>query len=166
MAQPLGFGLLGETSKLNFFFLGTYTDKFDITPVAGAATVIKCADRFGLRCNPAGGAANPRPAYKWTSRLSLIDGPLTTSVRWRHLSSTRDDNPDTLFTVERIRPYDLVDLSFSADVSDTVSFTFGVNNLFDKKPQVIGSNAEQANTYPSTFDVLGRDYFVSGSFRF
>jgi outer membrane receptor protein involved in Fe transport len=164
-SQPLGFGMFGQSSKLNFFFLGTYTDKFDITPTAGG-TPIECADRFGLLCNPAGGAADPRPAFKWTSRLSLIDGPLTTSVRWRHLSSTRDDNDNNNFTVERLRPYDLIDLAFSADVTDAVSFTFGVNNLFDKKPQVIGSNAEQSNTYPGTFDVLGRDYFVSGSFRF
>jgi outer membrane receptor protein involved in Fe transport len=43
--------------------------------------------------------------------------------------------------------------------------TFGINNLFDKKPPIIGSNQEQANTYPGTFDVLGRDLFVSVNFR-
>ena len=42
----------------------------------------------------------------------------------------------------------------------------GVNNLFDKKPPVVGSNAEQTNTYPGTYDVLGRDYFISANFRF
>ena len=159
-SQPLGFSLLGESSKLNFFFLGTYTDQFDITPVAGIDTVIRCDDRFGLDCG------DPRPAFKWTSRLSLIDGPLTTSVRWRHLSSTRDDNDQAEFTVERIGGYDLIDLSFAIDATDAVSFAFGVNNLFDKKPPILGDNQEQANTYPGTFDVIGRDYFVSASVRF
>jgi outer membrane receptor protein involved in Fe transport len=60
----------------------------------------------------------------------------------------------------------LFDLAFSLDATDQVSFSFGVNNLFDKKPQLIGDNQEQANTYPSVYDVLGRDYFVSASFRF
>ncbi len=42
----------------------------------------------------------------------------------------------------------------------------GVNNLLNKKPQLIGSNQEQANTFPSTYDVLGRDYFVSANVKF
>lgn len=159
-SQPLGFGFLGDTSKLNFFFVGTYTDKFDITPVAGVDTVIRCDDRFGQDCG------NPRAAFKWTSRFSLIDGPLTTSVRWRHLSSVRDDNDDTAFIVERIKPVDYIDLALAVDVSDQVSFTAGVNNVFNRKPPVLGANADQSNTYPGTYDVLGRDFFVSGSFRF
>jgi hypothetical protein len=38
--------------------------------------------------------------------------------------------------------------------------------VFDIEPKQIGSNQEQANTYPSVYEVLGRDYFVSASFRF
>lgn len=159
-SQPLGFSLLGESSKLNFFFLGTYTDRFDITPVAGSDTVIECGDRFGSDC------VDPRPAYKWTSRLSYIDGPVTLTGRWRHLSSTTDDNDDNDFSVERIGGYDLIDLAFSVDATDAASFAFGVNNLFDKKPPILGDNQQQANTYPSTFDPIGRDYFVSASLRF
>lgn len=161
-SQPLGFGLLGSSSKLNFFFLGTYTDKFDITAVAELPDeVAPCDDRFGILI-----CAEPRPAFKWTSRLSYIDGPLTSSVRWRHLSSVRDDDPDTDFTVERIGGYDLIDLSFSVDATDALSLAFGVNNLFNKKPPLLGDNQEQTNTFPNSYDVLGRDYFVSASVRF
>ena len=42
----------------------------------------------------------------------------------------------------------------------------GVNNLFDKMPQQLGFNQQQANTYPGQYDPLGRDYFVSANFRF
>ena len=78
--------------------------------------------------------------------------------------------------------YDLFDLTFSFDVNEQVTLAFGVNNLFDTLPQtptfngiqvsstndgtLLGDNQEQANTYPSTYDVLGRDFFVSASFRF
>lgn len=159
--QPLGFSLLGgEGSKLNFFFLGTYTDRFDITPVAELPDVISCADKFGLDCD------EPRASFKWTSRVSLIDGPVTTSVRWRHLSSATDDDPETEYSVERIGGYDLIDLSFSVDVTKAMSFSFGVNNVFDKKPPILGDNQEQTNTYPLTYDVLGRDFFVSANVRF
>jgi outer membrane receptor for ferrienterochelin and colicin len=51
-------------------------------------------------------------------------------------------------------------------VNDNFTMNVGVNNLFDKMPQVLGSLAEQANTYPGSYDVLGRDFFVSGRLRF
>jgi iron complex outermembrane recepter protein len=57
-----------------------------------------------------------------------------------------------------------------------------VNNLFDTLPGtptfdgievanrpnglLLGDNQEQANTYPSTYDVLGRDFFASIAFSF
>lgn len=159
----LPFGLLStRDAKLNLSFLGTYTSKSDFTPVQELPDEVnKCAGRFGvLACG------NPTPKYKWTSRASLIDGPLTTSFRWRHLSSVRDDDPDTDFSVERIKAYNLFDLSFAFDATEKLSLTMGVNNLFDKKPPVIGDNQEQANTYPSAYDVLGRDFFVSARLSF
>ena len=38
--------------------------------------------------------------------------------------------------------------------------TVGIDNLLDEEPQVIGDNQEQANTYPATYDVFGRTYFL------
>ncbi|MFC7498296.1 TonB-dependent receptor domain-containing protein [Enterovirga sp. GCM10030262] len=161
-SQPLGMGLMSDDSRLNFFFLGTYTDKFDITPVADLpGEVNECAGRFGILA-----CGEPTPKWKWTSRLSWIDGPLTSSLRWRHVSGVSDDDPDTDYVVERVNSYDLFDLSFAYDISDQFSMAMGVNNLFDKKPQLIGDNQQQSNTYPGTYDPLGRDYFVSANFRF
>ena len=154
----LPFQLIGDTdSKLNLFFLGTYTKTSDFTPVEDAPEFVNhCAGKFGvLACG------NPTPKYKWTSRASLISGPLTTSLRWRHLSSVRDDDDETDYTIEKIPAYNLFDLSFAFDVNDNLSLAAGVNNLFDKKPKILGDNQEQANTYPGTYDVIGRDFFVS-----
>lgn len=162
-AKQLGYGLFGGGySRINFNFIGNYTIKNDITPVADLPDEInKCAGKFGvLACG------NPTPRVKWTSRLSWIDGPLTTSLRWRHLSSVRDDDPDTLFFVEKIPSYDQFDLSFMLDVTKAFNVSFGMNNIFDKKPKILGFNQEQANTFPGTYDVLGRDFFVSGRLKF
>ena len=155
---PLNFGFSDNQSKLLLSFLGTWTEKDDTQPVAGLDTV-KCAGYFGTTCG------NPHPKYKWNARASWINGPLTTSVRWRHLSSVKDD-AEGFFTVDRIKAFNYFDLAFSGDINDQFSMTAGVNNLLDKKPPVIGSNAEQSNTYPGTYDVLGRDFFVSANFRF
>lgn len=158
----LPFNLIGATpAKLNLFFLGSYTKKSDFTAVEEFPdNVTECAGKFGNLCG------NPTPKYKWTSRASLIGGPLTTSLRWRHLSSVKDDDSGTVYTVEKLKAYNLFDLSFAFDVTENMSLATGINNLFNKKPQVIGDNQEQANTFPGTYDVLGRDYFISANLKF
>ena len=103
---------------------------------------------------------------KWSSRLTWIDGPVTTSVRWRHVGRVEDDDDTTDFIVEEIGAYDLFDLAFGFEVNDNLTVNMGINNLFDKDPPVMGANAQQANTYPGVYDVLGRDFFVSASLRF
>ena len=185
------FSLLTDgDSRFSLNFLGTYTDKNDFTPVVGLPQVDECAGEFGGNCG------EPIASYKWSSRFSWIDGPLTTTVRWRHLSGVEtDDNPigedengNPLFYsdfngIDRISAYDLIDLTFSVEASENVTITAGINNLFDTLPGtpqfdadgvvtnrpnslLLGDNQEQANTYPSTYDVLGRDFFISAAFKF
>ena len=51
--------------------------------------------------------------------------------------------------------------------TDRHSFRFGVNNVFDKDPPIVGQNAKlsgtfgNGNTYPNVYDALGR-YFFAG----
>lgn len=170
------FSLLTDTGeqKLNLSFLGTWTDKSSFSPIAGDPITFQCAGFFGGNCG------EPTPEYKWTSRASFIDGPVTTSLRWRHLDGVDGEGADG---GERISSYDLIDLTFSFAASENLDLTFGVNNLFDTLPtdpefdaagNVIndtnsllqGFAQEQANTYPSTYDVLGRDFFVSARLKF
>lgn len=163
-SQPLGFSLTGAgESKLNFFFLATYVDSLRFTPAPGAPAR-ECAGTFGLLC--AANLSVPAPEWKWSSRLSWSDGPVTSTVRWRHIGEVQDDNPAITYAVETIEAYDLIDLAFSFDVNDNFTLNMGINNLFDTTPPILGGNAEQANTYPSSYDVIGRDFFVSAQFRF
>lgn len=182
------FSLFTDTGeqRVNLNFLGTYTDKFEFLAFPGA-NALECAGFFGSNCG------EPQAKYKWTSRASFIDGPVTTSIRWRHLSSVNENSlivdpvGGTDFSafngVDVIDSYDLIDLSFAFDIYENFSLNLGVNNLFNTLPDaptfgpggivtsrgnslLLGDNQEQANTYPSTYDVLGRRYFVSGTFKF
>ncbi len=163
-STAIPFSLFSDTGeqRLSFSFLGTYLDKYDITPVADLPdTINECAGKFGtLACG------TPLPRYKWSSRASFIDGPITTSARWRHIGSTVDDNDQVDYVVERLSTVDYIDLTFAAAVSDNLELSLGVNNLFDTLPQQIGDNQSQANTYPGVYDVLGRDFFVSARLVF
>lgn len=175
------FSLLTDAGEqdFNISFLGTWTEESSFLAFPGA-DLLDCAGKFGLNCG------EPTPSFKWTTRASFVDGPLTTSFRWRHLSAVDDDEISVDFSEfngsERIPAYDLFDITFSYMVSEAMTFTFGVNNVLDNLPQtpsfngilvssdndgtLLGDNQEQANTYPSTYDVLGRDFFVSVDFKF
>lgn len=178
----LPFSLFTDTGEqdFNISFLGTWTKESSVVAFPGADK-LDCAGLFGASCG------EPTPEYKWTTRASFIDGPVTTSLRWRHLSSVDDDDDGVDYAefngVETIPSYDLFDLTFAFEASEKMTFTFGVNNIFDKLPMtptfdadgfvtstndgtLLGDNQEQANTYPSTYDVLGRDFFVSASLKF
>ena len=160
-SMPLGYSLTGgDESRLGFYFLGNYTINNDFTPTVGVDEVIECAGRFGNQCG------NPTPKWKWASRVSWIDGPVTSTFRWRHVGKVRDDDDDTDYIVENLKAYDIFDLAFAFEANDELTFNIGVNNLFNKKPQLIGDNQEQANTYPGVYDVLGRDFFISANLRF
>ncbi|RPF70571.1 TonB-dependent receptor domain-containing protein [Aurantiacibacter spongiae] len=181
-SMPIPFSLFTDTGEqdLELSFLGTWFEKADTAPDQNDPdNVIRCAGKFGVTCGA------PTPSFKWTSRATFTDGPLTTSFRWRHLSAVNDDDPATDYFVERISAYDLLDLTLSFDFNENVRLTAGVLNIFDTLPStpvfdangvvtnntnslLLGdrNNAEQANTWPTVYDVLGRDFFASVLFRF
>ncbi|HAU22850.1 MAG TPA: hypothetical protein DCS24_09725 [Erythrobacter sp.] len=173
----------GESS-FDVMFLGTWTNDSYFRPIVTRPDTFECAGRFGANCG------EPTASYKWTSRFSWNDGPLTTSVRWRHLSSVADNDEDVDYAafggVENIPAYDLIDLTLSYEANENLTLSFGVSNLFNTLPNapefaagdifvantdannglLLGDNQEQANTYPSTYDVLGRDFFASVALKF
>ena len=71
----------------------------------------------------------------------------------------------------RIPSYDYFDLTLRFHATENVTITTTVQNLFDKKPPIVGSGAgttafNSGNTYPSTYDSLGRRYAVSAKLKF
>tara|TARA_R110002072_G_scaffold9518_12_gene45963 strand:- start:3424 stop:6387 length:2964 start_codon:yes stop_codon:yes gene_type:complete len=183
--SSLPFSLFTDTGeqRVNLSFLGTWTESsYFIADVAEPDIIDECSGQFGVAA-----CGEPTPEFKWTSRASFIDGPVTTSIAWRHVSAVGDDDDGRNYAarngVETIEAYDLIDLSFGFDIYENFSMNLGVNNLFNTLPDtpvfdangnvvgrpnslLLGDNQDQANTYPSTYDVLGRRYFVSGTFKF
>ncbi len=63
------------------------------------------------------------------------------------------------------------DLSARFNATDNMTFTFVVQNLFDNQPKGVGNTIgsttfNSGNTYPSTYDTLGRRYGVSAKLKF
>ncbi len=63
------------------------------------------------------------------------------------------------------------DLTARFNATDNMTFTFTVQNLLDNKPKIVGNTIgsttfNSGNTYPSTYDALGRRYAVSAKLKF
>jgi iron complex outermembrane recepter protein len=104
------------------------------------------------------------PDWKWTFSLSYDIANLDLTARWRYIDDTVDLDEST---------FQLPSVSY---LDFTASYTFesmipglrlrgGVTNLTDKDPPNY-PGAIQSNTDPSTYDVLGRRYFVSAIYKF
>ena len=135
-----------------------------------------------------------QPKFQWTQRTTLTFGDVDLSVLWRHIDKMIQEpldvtagngaafkgtlpisagNPLSGRTVDfrKIPSYDYFDLAARFGVTSKIDITLGVNNVFNRKPPLIGSNVgptsyDSGNTYPSTYDSLGRSFAASAKVRF
>ncbi len=157
---------LGNIGAVSMVYYGNYTleSSFQIDP---AAPLIDCVGYF------AGNCGEPTPTYKHTMQTSLVSGPLTTSVRWRLIGGTGVDPSvagllSTLSDLsDDIAMFNYVDVTMRYAVNENLDLTVGVQNIFGKDAPLLGSTVnEQANTWPATYETLGRQLFVGASVRF
>jgi len=159
-------------------FIGTYqpTSKFQAN---GAVTPTACAGKFGSICID--GA--PTPKWKHNFRVSWLspDNDVTISMLWRHISSEDHDimrfsgknsaTPcgfnacDAAGDDNHIPAFDWFDLSGTWDMGNGIQFRGGVTNIFDKRPPLIDinlsfSSVDSGNTFPGTYDAVGRFLFA------
>ena len=71
----------------------------------------------------------------------------------------------------KIPSYDYFDLTGQFMLTDNITLTGSIENLFDKKPPMVGSSIgsttfNSGNTYPSTYDTLGRRFSISARLKF
>lgn len=107
------------------------------------------------------------PEWKWVASFTWNVEPVRVTFRWRHIDSMLDFRNVPVFSPTAVNPptYNAYDLVGWWALNEKVSFRLGVNNLTDKEPPLFTSYSN-SNTDPSTYDVLGRRYFVGVSARF
>jgi iron complex outermembrane recepter protein len=71
----------------------------------------------------------------------------------------------------RIRSYDYFDLTTRFHITDNLDLTLSAFNVLNTKPPVLGAQAgstafNSGNTYPSTYDAVGRSYSATARFKF
>ncbi|MBA3811463.1 MAG: TonB-dependent receptor [Caulobacteraceae bacterium] len=173
--------------SLSFDYQATYLLDLITSPGVSAFndankefTQYDCAGLFGQTA-----CGTPAPVYRHNFRITWrtpVQG-LEVSGRWRYIGSVdalaKSDNPfindpTILFPIdEHIGAQSYFDLSGQWRLKDKVTFRAGVQNIADKEPPLVGSlvggatnPSFNANTYPQTYDAIGRYVFVGATVDF
>lgn len=155
-----GFDLISDYNfelaggQFTISYLGTLTTESHFLPFKGGS-MLECEGKFGTRC------LEPVPEYKHRMTFKWSNDDLTAQVLWRHVGSVDDDDDSNDYDVESIGSYNGFDASASYHINDNYRINFGIDNLLDEKPPILGGNSQQSNTWPATYDVFGRTYTIS-----
>jgi outer membrane receptor protein involved in Fe transport len=133
-----------------------------------------------------------QPEWSWNARATFTFEKVDVSLLWRHISKMRAEdgvvaykgvlpgrktlNPPGALDGEtvdfgHIPAYNWFDLALRFPVSDNLDLTMTVQNLLDKRPPIVGSTIgstsfNSGNSFPSTYDSLGRRFAVSARLKF
>lgn len=153
-------GLPASLGSFTAQYYGTYTLANDFQEDPTAA-VLECAGFYGANCG------EPTPEYKHNAQFTLDSGKLTNSLRWRYIGGTDSDTAGLSDLSDDIEGFNYFDYTAQLEVSENLDVTLGIQNLFDEEPPILGSTVnEQANTFPATYETLGRQLFLGASLRF
>jgi iron complex outermembrane receptor protein len=179
---------LGFT-KLNLSFQGNWTNRSRFQATAVSLNR-ECVGRYSSNCGspgsagPSSAAGSLQPEFTWNQRTTLTFGPADVSLLWRHIDSMKVEDGVVAFAgtlgsgalagkdvdFGRIKAYDYFDLSTRVGLNDNVDFTFTVTNLLNKEPPIVGgtigsTSFNSGNTYPSTYDAIGRRFAIGARFK-
>jgi outer membrane receptor protein involved in Fe transport len=175
---------LGGIGTLSASFLATILDKYKVNNGLPGG-VYDCAGLYGPTCSGAAvasGAPMPKWRHKLRTTLQMANG-FGLSLQWRRVgkvtAETLDDS-ETLIGGSNFEPglhikaQNYFDLSGQWSIGDHYNLRLGVQNIFDRNPPLVtGGNANvggtnlcpagacNGNTYPGTWDALGR-YMYAG----
>lgn len=145
---------------------GSYLERAKTITNPGAPEY-DCAGLFGPTC------ISIQPRWRHTLRVGMdLPANFMASVQWRYIGESKlDANSDEpVLGVGlgdningKLKAINYIDLSGTWEMSEKFAFRAGVNNVFDKGPQVISggdiSGVGGPNAYP-TYDLLGRTFFM------
>ncbi|GEO00094.1 TonB-dependent receptor [Novosphingobium sediminis] len=157
----------------------TFHSKFKAT-----ATSIdrECVGLYSVNCSFTGSI---QPRHTWSVQNTFSLKGMDLSLLWRHQSSARYEDGNAFKgtipadsgalsgqTVDfnKIDAFDYLDVTTRFNI-EQFTLTFTVQNLFNTKPPIVGNTIgstsyNSGNTYPSSYDALGRRFAVGARVKF
>jgi outer membrane receptor protein involved in Fe transport len=165
---------------------GTRLINLGVQPLTGGPAY-DCAGYYGTTC----GAPNAKWRHVFNTTWATPWSGFDLTARWRFLSGSDSEqispNPQLsgspLPLTNHIKPYSYFDLSADVSLYKMFRLQLGVNNVLDKDPPIIPSSATSSfpsdcptitpngsscngNTFPGTFDSMGRFFFARVTAQF
>ncbi len=148
---------IGNAGSLNFSLNGTLLDELLTEPGPGIDPV-ECVGKFsGSTCG------TPKPEWRHHFRVGWqspwnVDVALT----WRYYDAVENINGLTQNIDYKLGSQSYFDLAANWSVTDKASIMMGINNVLDRDPPLssaVGTTGN-GNTYPQTYDAMGRWIFL------
>ncbi len=165
-----------NSGSLSFNFIGTLLNTLTTQSVTGGASY-DCAGLYGLTCS--GGTSNaPNPRWRHKLRVTWASPwDFDLSVAWRYFGEVGLDSDSKQPALSgaydainaRLPAYNWFDLAADWNVRQGVDLRAGVNNVFDKDPPLTSIQplpAGNANTFPGSYDSLGRYIFIGATIKY
>ncbi|MBO9713132.1 TonB-dependent receptor [Sphingomonas sp.] len=183
----MGIGSLGKLSlSMNGTYLKEYKVDNGVTDIYDCAGLYGPTCSAGG--TTAGGA--PLPKWRHKARATFqMDNGVGVSLQWRYIGSVNAETLETNESLYggihnnfgpglHIKSYSYFDLATTMNLGSHYTFRLGVNNILDKQPPYVTSGGTfgadgkpipslcptgpcNGNTYPATYDALGR-YLYAG----
>jgi iron complex outermembrane recepter protein len=187
-SKDLGFAKYTSTFTGNY----TFESKFQAVATPNAQFPVKginreCVGFYSANCSSPASGGSIQPKFQWSQRSTLSFDDVDVSLLWRHIDKVKQEPLDVIasgaaftgavpgftgnFNFGKIKAADYYDLSTRFSVTETLSLTLLAENILNKKPPLVGSTVgsttfNSGNTYPSTYDALGRRYTVAAKLKF
>jgi len=158
---------IGSWGSLSANLAGTYLKSLAVEPGTGGDNY----DCVGYFAGPCG---TPNPKWRHKARLSWqTPWDVDLSLTWRFYGAVTG-----LAAANVELPANRIDRKFAAEnyfdvaaswaVTKKASLILGINNVLDDNPQINASvgTTGNGNTYPQTYDALGRYVFARASYKF
>jgi iron complex outermembrane recepter protein len=167
-------------ADLALAFVGNWTrsSKFNANPANPASLNRECVGYYSVNCSFTGSI---QPEFSTSTRATFGVGDVDLSFLWRWIDAVEfepaqiiaDGGPANTVQPQfrNIGAEHYFDWTARWKASDNFSFTFTIQNLLDNQPKVVGNTIgsttfNSGNTFPSTYDALGRRFGVAAKLTF
>ena len=147
---------LGKAGDLNFSITGTYLQDLITEPGPGLQPY-DCVGFF------AGSCGTPNPEWRHQFRVGWeTPWNLDLALTWRYYGEVEQFQTPANRIDRVLGAQSYYDLAGTYSFSEKASVVLGVNNILDTDPDINGSvgTTGNGNTYPQTYDALGRYLFA------
>ncbi len=158
---------MGRFGSLNFNLTGTLVDELITEPGPGIDP-FDCVGFFSSVCST-NSVGVPTPEWRHRFRTSWVTPwDVDVSFTWRHLDAVKGFGFDPNRIDFELGAQNYFDLAANWAITEKAAVTLGINNVLDDNPPIsatVGTSGN-GNTFPQTYDALGRYVFVRASMDF